>query len=1010
MAKFKEIETYKNATVLDTVSGLAFEVDYAFEKNGELYYHCGGKDDGFELKDNAEFAVIQKDDIYKNGRLESWLKSGDNDKVVDAIAAKTFSVDKNDTEKFSLAQVYNETYKNANGEVIDLTIGERYGAFKKELGDLSARLKNTYGEKGLGKKDCVEARMLGISRLMQKYDIGRDIINFKNYKELGSYEAAVEKTNNEIHDKQSMSAIAKHELKIDTIKAEMSKYEKSHHIGTGFTQLALGTLFIAFPLINVVLIASGLKNIFFKSYANKMEKDYYKELKSELKSLENQTKAIEIQQKEIQKIENNINKIDKEIDRQEKRLDDVKKELEKPNLSEKEKAKLEDKANKISKDIEKELDKREVQVEKLKALGINAPERLEKPKDEVEQKEENKVDKTSEKDKEKVSDKEKDNTDKKSDETKDDKEKKTDESKDKVSDDNKKSNETNTEEKSETEPKKETEKSNEKELSKDELKAEITDTKEKIAELERYRENKANKLEYTKSDLDKEADPKERVKLERKVDNIKGDVDKADAQLSELKEKLANYESKLNELEKNELNPDANAEKTLEDKNNPKELDAKDAEIEKLKAENDALKQENDYLKAEADDLRNELADLKNEIKDLKEKVDNLEKDKEVKVEQKEDNTESNKEMFDKVNILEKENQDLKSELNSKDDRIAELEAKLNAFENKEQVENSDELNPETFEENEIDTEIPVEINPEPKVNEVLDEKNSPTERQKIDLKIATAEYREEAFGRRISEAAIDSKGNETIVVNNIENGKLAFEIISKDPVEVENGSLKSIEISSSDNARPDKLDTVSSNGIELTFSKDIINNRIGYKEDTVKDMIGKGITSKEDNQLLEIKVYGEDGKVDIYDKDNTDIPVEIKDEIKELIGEDAYDKTAGNFENKIEKNSDDTERLDNAVEHTDAEPETTNNVNEVEESEKTDADNLDEETYDSNEIENDEAKGSDDLPNADEIIIEEPNDNSYDEDTSDQNDNLEDSSNESEDDYDDWGMEDSVE
>ena len=85
-----------------------------------------------------------------------------------------------------------------------------------------------------------------------------------------------------MHDKQSMSAIARHELKIDTIKAEMSKYEKSHHIGNGFAQLALGTLLIGFPLINVVLIAGGLKNIFFKSYANKMEKDYYKEKHTEV--------------------------------------------------------------------------------------------------------------------------------------------------------------------------------------------------------------------------------------------------------------------------------------------------------------------------------------------------------------------------------------------------------------------------------------------------------------------------------------------------------------------------------------------------------------------------------------------------------------------------------------------------------------------------------------------------------------------------------------------------------
>lgn len=882
MAQYKQLTSFKDAIAVDTVTGLTFKVDSAFEKNGERYYEVLTNDsydiafgkgrEVLTLKDNGNFLLVDKDSNFKNGSVENWLKAGKNDAYLDAVASSIFSPD--GSKNISMSKVFNETYLDKEGYP-DKTAdcGIRFEKFKNELNQMDKMLISRFGEKHLGTEKAMNMRIDGINHLIAKYDLGRDILNYKNYLETGNYKDAVDKTNSDIKTERAISEKAKVELQIGTIQNEMENYKSKRHIGDGFKDtIKLGIMGVAlcaisgsgFGLILVPIAAIRALSGFFKSYGNALEKNYYKELEKELKDAEIKLKGIENKtdklKEDIGKLEAKNNKLDKQIERQENRLKDAEK----------------DGNSKKAEKIEKDLDK-------LKAEKKENSEKLENTKDEL-----SKFERVNKDDKDKIETKDKDNTEKEATKQEKPQEKESDkDSKDKA-------------DKSEKDKGKD---KGEKEKDKDEK------SKEKPSE------------KVQDKSQEKKQDPKE------KIENIKEKIKDKEAEVKKLDEKIElQKELKDNpDLPKHEIN-------LAKDRLKEAENDKKDAknEIENLK--NDLYDAKKDYEKEygeeyddpdEKEDDPYELLDENDEFKDDLEPKDDTDTDKpegdenqdvENNEEPKDEKQEKTDEELNLESLAENaptpEEEAYYSEFIPSDEDLQEFYAMEDAlFESGEEIPNVM-RGVEVPNDNKEPADKPQETQDKPQ--EKTSDNNSKVENSNSKtLAEMKAEHRQEVFACKLENYSKGLSG-ETAQFGEIKDGKLTINVMPENFKDRDDGPKDTIEIKASNPNKVEKLDSISSNGVEAIFNKDVINNRIGYgTENKLSDMIGKAIMSKADMKIEQINYRDNYGEVHEFKPGDKEIPLEVADKLKDLIGEKAFDKTAGDFEFGAENNLENSEDIE---------------------------------------------------------------------------------------------------
>lgn len=365
MAKNKE-----GATIVDQYTGLVFNVENKYIKDGDIWYKVKFEDSKYdnvtlELKDNQNFMVFDKELNIANGEVEAWLKNGDDSHYLDALASSIY--DPSGEKTVSLKSIFTKDYINKDGTRETLHIGERYASAKNEISKLDSILKAKYPDKLGSTEKCMTERVAGLNRIFTKYDLGRDVLVFKNFELTKDYGEAVSLTDSELKENDAIGEKVRSELKIGTIKEEMEAHKAKTHLGSSVGGLALavagvGATLFGGGLFTVVLSAIGVSKFikgFLKTYSSALEKNYYKnlklELKNEIKKYEAFGRELENVNKEIESLEKDNKALDKDLTRQNARLE-----------------KLEDKttkkANDIGKDIEKIKNKQKVNNERLQTL------------------------------------------------------------------------------------------------------------------------------------------------------------------------------------------------------------------------------------------------------------------------------------------------------------------------------------------------------------------------------------------------------------------------------------------------------------------------------------------------------------------------------------------------------------------------------------------------------------------------------------------------------------------
>lgn len=448
-------------------------------------------------------------------------------------------------------------------------------------------------------------------------------------------------------------------------------------------------------------------------------------------------------------------------------------------------------------------------------------------------------------------------------------------------------------------------------------------------------ESKLEKNYY--KELKQELKEKENLakNLEKQGDklNIAGE----DAEKIEAKEPVEDNPTSEVQNENQNENSEEKAEEKSEDKEEKKEpLDDKDKKIEALEKENQELKKENQDLKGKIKELEDKVDKLQDRVDKLEKDESDDEKEEDSKSEEDDEETEKDAEVDsegkteaerDKTKAFEMfgdDSEDAKNESSLEEessDEESDLESNQNEDFTETDLDNQEDLYDENFNvdeflnelteeevlENTANEEDTLESNSEENTEEPetkeenLDAKAEIEEEKQDNVEIKTNSIsdieernktskingRNEYFGARLNEYAND-KNIGLAEIKSCENRILELEVRDGNVLEQENCEPRIIEFSSSkDNTR---IDTISSNGVEIQFSKDVLLSKTQeFEGSSISDIIGKSAMSKNDQEILEITYETPEGAIEVYNKDKDDIPEELEVKIKDIIGDEAY-------------------------------------------------------------------------------------------------------------------------
>lgn len=837
----------KNMTILDPVSGIAFEAaSKVKDSDGNWKYLIANDENQIEIKDNDNFIEIDRKVVSNGGKLNTYLAQGNNTKYIETV----LGIATND-DKISLNRIYQGDYAR------DTELGTKFGEIQNAIKQLDTNIKAEYGDSG--SKAAVEARVLGLNAIINKYEMATDAKVYEkcNGTEKIAYDDACDIVKQEIKDNKELSDLVRTKLRINDLNNQLETIEATDKNTTGkamgksakgFYMAGIGGAFLGNPGALAIFVGIASINAFAKIASSIFVKDFDK-------ATENNYKALKAELKEEKALA-------KELEKAQEKLD-------------KEKADAE--ASKNNPDATSEDKQDDVN---------NSESNQEKANDNPEDKNEDNSEKSEDKDSDKKDDEKDSEANKKEDaenKSKDDKnESKEDEDKDEDEDDAEEDEDKTEEDENESE-----EDENEPEESKEEPENESEDTQDEAKDVQDKSKDEPKETETPEDNNSKdglEADNSEDGGLENEEDFGEiGDPDYfADEAIPE--EIPEDYQEDLFEETDNAENDEPLGEEKPSDN-----------------SDYDKLMQELNNREKELDNRENELNSRESELDNREENLNAKEfelNERETDLSEKEKQFENEKADFEASKLdSEVENDNINEtpeEVQTEPDEEIEVETQLDDFDN-ENVENADINAEDNNGESEVDSNLSENINPETKDSE----KRSCLERNEL-------------LASKLEKATMDSSEIVYYDAENSDATHVKFEVSDL----LGQSEPKNVELfSSKENTW---LDSCKDDSISVTFNKNIrLNVNDNFDSNlNLAENLGQMISDKDTLvRPLEISSIeldnGEviDGK-DLANVENID---EIRDKLSDLIGNEATDdllERAGVDMDKFE-NSEELEKED---------------------------------------------------------------------------------------------------